>query len=40
MSHRGCRGRRGRLESCTWTTLLVTVSAVAMVLLLQAAHRG
>ncbi len=37
MSH---RTRRRRLESCTWTTLLVAVSTVAVVLLAQAAHRG
>ncbi|WP_269846176.1 hypothetical protein [Streptomyces carminius] len=32
--------RRGRLESVTWTAVLVAASAVAMILLLQAARRG
>ncbi|GAA2414310.1 hypothetical protein GCM10010420_49910 [Streptomyces glaucosporus] len=36
MSHE--RPRR-RLESCAWTTLLVAASTLALVLLLQAAHR-
>jgi len=37
MSH---RRRRGRLESCTWTAVLVAASAVAMVLLLHATQWG
>ncbi len=30
--------RRRRLESCTWSTLLVAASTLALVLLLQAVH--
>lgn len=37
MSH----GRRRRpLESCTWTAVLMVVSAVALVLLVHAVQRG
>lgn len=32
--------RRVRLGACAWTAVLVTVSAVAVVLLVQATHRG